>query len=311
MSVETPAVSDGLAEAGVTLSRIERGYWHESARRLSRDRVALVSAGVIALFTFFAFAAPLISDYVTHFRPTDQDLLNTFAGPSGKHWLGTDELGRDTLTRLAWGARVTLGVSILCVAVQLLIGTTVGLLAGFFGGAADMVSMRAVDSVLAFPDIFLFMLIAVLVRPTPVTMALIIALIGWAEVARLIRAEVLILKNEDYILALKSLGASNTRVIAGHILRNALPLIIVIGSVRVGQVVLIEAALDFLGLGVQPPTPSWGNMLSNAQSYFYHSAWLVVLPGLAIILTVLATNLLGNALRDALDPRLRHAVVRF
>ena len=206
---------------------------------------------------------------------------------------------------------MTLGVSILCVAVQLLIGTTVGLLAGFFGGAADMVSMRAVDSVLAFPDIFLFMLIAVLVRPTPVTMALIIALIGWAEVARLIRAEVLILKNEDYILALKSLGASNTRVIAGHILRNALPLIIVIGSVRVGQVVLIEAALDFLGLGVQPPTPSWGNMLSNAQSYFYHSAWLVVLPGLAIILTVLATNLLGNALRDALDPRLRHAVVRF
>ncbi len=194
---------------------------------------------------------------------------------------------------------------------QLLIGTTVGLLAGFFGGAADMVSMRAVDSVLAFPDIFLFMLIAVLVRPTPVTMALIIALIGWAEVARLIRAEVLILKNEDYILALKSLGASNTRVIVGHILRNALPVIIVIGSVRVGQVVLIEAALDFLGLGVQPPTPSWGNMLSNAQSYFYHSAWLVVLPGLAIILTVLATNLLGNALRDALDPRLRHAVVRF
>ena len=174
-----------------------------------------------------------------------------------------------------------------------------------------MVSMRAVDSVLAFPDIFLFMLIAVLVRPTPVTMALIIALIGWAEVARLIRAEVLILKNEDYILALRSLGASNTRVIVGHILRNALPVIIVIGSVRVGQVVLIEAALDFLGLGVQPPTPSWGNMLSNAQSYFYHSAWLVVLPGLAIILTVLATNLLGNALRDALDPRLRHAVVRF
>ena len=206
---------------------------------------------------------------------------------------------------------MTLGVSILCVSVQLLIGTTVGSLAGFFGGAADMVSMRAVDSVLAFPDIFLFMLIAVLVRPTPVTMALIIALIGWAEVARLIRAEVLILKNEDYILALKSLGASNTRVIVGHILRNALPVIIVIGSVRVGQVVLIEAALDFLGLGVQPPTPSWGNMLSNAQSYFYHSAWLVVLPGLAIILTVLATNLLGNALRDALDPRLRHAVVRF
>jgi peptide/nickel transport system permease protein len=308
VDVQTAA---GLAEGGVTLSPVSRGYWHESARRLSHDRVAIACGAVLVLFTFLAFAAPLVSEYITHFKPSDQDLLNTFKGPSGRHWLGTDELGRDTLTRLAWGARVTLGISVLCVAVQLLIGTTVGLFAGFYGGKADMVSMRTVDSVLAFPDIFLFMLIAVLVRPTPVTMALIIALIGWAEVARLIRAEILVLKNEDYILALRSLGASNLRLMVGHILRNALPVIIVIASVRVGQVILIEAALDYLGLGIQPPTPSWGDMLSNSQTYFYHSAWLVILPGLAIVLTVLATNLLGNSLRDALDPRLRHSVVRF
>ncbi len=308
MDAQTTA---GLAEGGVTIAPVSRGYWHESARRLARDRVAIACALILSLFVVFALAAPLISAYVTHFRPSDQDLLHTFQGPTGKHWLGTDELGRDTLTRLAWGARVTLGVSILCVGVQLLIGTTVGLLAGFHGGKTDMLSMRTVDSVLAFPDIFLFMLIAVLVRPTPVTMAVIIALIGWAEVARLVRAEILILKNEDYILALRSLGASNARLMVGHILRNALPVIIVIASVRVGQVVLIEAALDFLGLGIQPPTPSWGDMLSNAQTYFYHSAWLVILPGLAIVLTVLATNLLGNSLRDALDPRLRHSVVRF
>jgi peptide/nickel transport system permease protein len=154
------------------------------------------------------------------------------------------------------------------------------------------------------------MLIAVLIRPTPVALAFIIASVGWADVSRLIRAEVLVLKNEDYILASRSVGASNLRLMLGHILRNALPIIIVTASVRVGQVILIEAALDFLGLGIQPPTPSWGNMLSNSQTYFYHSTWLVVLPGLAIVSTVLATNLLGNALRDALDPRLRNALVR-
>jgi peptide/nickel transport system permease protein len=302
MSVDVQTTS-GLAEGGVLLTPIQRGYWQESFRRLSRDRTAIACATVLVLFTLFALAAPLISKYVTGYQPSDQDLLHTFQGPTSKHWLGTDELGRDTLTRLAWGARVTLGISVLCVAVQLFLGTSVGLIAGFYGGKADMVAMRGVDSVLAFPDIFLFMLIAVLIRPTPVTMALIIALIGWAEI--------LVLKNEDYILALRSLGATNFRLIVGHVLRNALPVIIVIASVRVGQVVLIEAALDFLGLGVQPPTASWGDMLSNAQTYFYHSAWLVILPGLAIVLTVLATNLLGNALRDALDPRLRHSVASF
>ena len=290
--------------------RGDRGYWRESAHRLTRDRVALASTATLLLFGLVALAAPLISHYVTSYGPQDQDLLRTFQGPTSYHVLGTDELGRDTLTRLAWGARVTLGIGLLTVSVQLFVGTMVGLFAGFHGRWVDAVAMRIVDSVLAFPDIFLFMLIAVLIRPTPVALALIIASVGWADVSRLIRAEVLVLKNEDYILALRSVGASNTRLMFGHVLRNALPIVIVTASLRIGQVILIEAALDFLGLGVQPPTPSWGNMLSNSQSYFYHSAWLVILPGLAIVLTVLATNLLGNALRDALDPRLRHAVVR-
>jgi peptide/nickel transport system permease protein len=297
--------------SGAAFPRSDGGYWRESGRRLVRDRVALASIGVLALFALLAIAAPLVSRYVTHYSADDQDLLRTFRGPSGAHWLGTDELGRDTLTRLVWGGRVTLGVGLLTVSVTLVIGTAVGLVAGFYGRWIDAAAMRVVDSVLAFPDIFLFMLIAVLIRPTPVALALIIAAVGWADVSRLIRAEVLVLRNEDYILALRSLGASNTRLIVGHILRNALPIVIVTASLRIGQVILIEAALDFLGLGVQPPTPSWGNMLSNAQSYFYHSAWLVILPGLAIVLTVLATNLLGNALRDALDPRLRHVVARF
>jgi peptide/nickel transport system permease protein len=290
--------------------RSERGYWRESGGRLAESRVALASAALLAVFGILALTAPLISHYITGYGPNEQDLVRTFNGPSAKHWLGTDELGRDTLTRLLWGARVTLGVALLAVSVQLTIGTAVGLVAGFYGRWIDGIAMRFVDSVLAFPDIFLYMLIAVLIRPTPVALAFIIASVGWADVSRLIRAEVLVLKNEDYILASRSVGASNLRLMLGHILRNALPIIIVTASVRVGQVILIEAALDFLGLGIQPPTPSWGNMLSNSQTYFYHSTWLVVLPGLAIVSTVLATNLLGNALRDALDPRLRNALVR-
>jgi peptide/nickel transport system permease protein len=290
--------------------RSERGYWRESGGRLAESRVALASAALLAVFGILALTAPLISHYITGYGPNEQDLVRTFNGPSAKHWLGTDELGRDTLTRLLWGARVTLGVALLAVSVQLTIGTAVGLVAGFYGRWIDGLAMRFVDSVLAFPDIFLYMLIAVLIRPTPVALAFIIASVGWADVSRLIRAEVLVLKNEDYILASRSVGASNLRLMLGHILRNALPIIIVTASVRVGQVILIEAALDFLGLGIQPPTPSWGNMLSNSQTYFYHSTWLVVLPGLAIVSTVLATNLLGNALRDALDPRLRNALVR-
>jgi peptide/nickel transport system permease protein len=298
------------AVAVAVARRTERGYWRESASRLAESRVVLGSTALLALFGILALTAPLISHYVTGYGPNEQDLVRTFNSPSAKHWLGTDELGRDTLTRLLWGARVTLGVSLLAVSVQLTIGAAVGLLAGFYGRWVDAIAMRFVDAVLSFPDIFLYMLIAVLIRPTPVALALIIASVGWADVSRLIRSEVLVLRNEDYILATRSIGASNQRLMLGHILRNALPIIIVTASVRVGQVILIEAALDFLGLGIQPPTPSWGNMLSNSQTYFYHSVWLVILPGFAIISTVLATNLLGNALRDALDPRLRHAAVR-
>jgi peptide/nickel transport system permease protein len=291
-------------------ARVERGYWAESARRLASDRVALACAAILLFLVVLALAAPLLSRWVTHARPDTQDLLLTFHGPTGKHWLGTDELGRDTLTRAIWGARVSLGVGALAVFVQIVIGTLVGLSAGYYGRWVDTVSMRIVDSVLSFPDIFLFMLVAVLIRPTPVALALLLASVGWADVSRLIRAEVIVLKSEDYILALRSLGARGRRIIFAHILRNALPIIIVTASLRIGQVILIEAALDFLGLGVQPPTPSWGNMLSNSQQYFYHSAWLVIVPGIAIFLAVLATNLLGNALRDALDPRLRHALVQ-
>ncbi len=193
----------------------------------------------------------------------------------------------------------------LTVAIALTVGAAVGLLSGYYVGLLDDVLMRVVDVVLSVPPVFLYILMSILFRPNAITLAVIIASIGWAGLARLVRSEVLSLRSRDFIVATRSLGARDARLILRHVLPNALPVMIVAASLGLGQVVLIEAALDFLGLGIQAPTPSWGDMLSNAQVYFVHSTWLVVLPGSLIFLTVLAANVLGNAVRDAFDPRLR------
>lgn len=278
-------------------------YWRISLSRLRSDKVGMASLIVLLLLCAFALCAPLIETYVTRVGPTTQDLDDLFAGPSAEHLLGTDELGRDTLVRLAYGARVSLTVGFLAAAFALTIGVTVGLLAGHFGGRVDEVLMRLVDSVLAMPAIFLFMLMAIVFQPDPLTLSLIIASVGWGATARLVRAETLDLRTQQHVLAARSLGAANLRIILHHIVPHTLPTVIVAASLSVGYVILIEAALDFLGLGIQPPTPSWGNMLTKAQSYLFQSPLLVVLPGLLILITVASLNILGNSLRDALDPR--------
>jgi peptide/nickel transport system permease protein len=287
------------------VARPAQSYWSASWERLRENRIGIVAGYLILGLAVVAVCAPLISHYITHLDPTKQDLDSQFLGPGNRHWLGADEVGRDTFTRLVYGARVSLGVGFLTVAVQLVVGGGVGLAAGFYGGWLESLLMRTVDVVLAIPGIFLFILMSILFRPNTVTLALIIASAGWGVVARLVRGEVLALRNRDFILATRSVGASGPRLILRHLLPNALPVLIVAASLGVGQVILIETALDFLGLGIQPPTPSWGNMLSNAEIYFAHSTWLVVSPGLMIFSSVLAANLFGNAVRDAFDPRLR------
>ena len=285
--------------------RPPRSYWAESWERLRSNRAGMTAGYVILFLAVVAVLAPVISQYITHYDPTAQNLDSQFDGPSLHHWLGADETGRDTFTRLVWGARVSLGVGFLAVAVQIVVGGGVGLVAGFFAGWVDNVLMRIVDMVLAIPAIFLFILMAILFTPNTLTLSLIIASVGWGGVARLVRAEVLSVRGRDFMLATRSLGASNVRLILRHLLPNVLPVMIVAASLGVGAIILAEAALDFLGFGIHPPTPSWGNMLSNAQTYFAHSTWLVIFPGVMIFVTVLAANLFGNAIRDAFDPRLR------
>jgi peptide/nickel transport system permease protein len=280
-----------------------RSYWQISFSRFRSNPSGLVALGVLVFMVLIAFGAPLIQAVVTHVDPYTQDLSNLFSPPSRLHLLGTDELGRDEMTRLAYGAQVSLTVGFLTAAFTLTIGVTVGIIAGYFGALIDEVLMRLVDSILAMPAIFLFMLMAIVFRPEPVTLSLMIASVSWGATARLVRAETLALKTNQHVLAARSIGATNFRIIAQHVLPHTLPTVIVAGSLSVGYVVLIEAALDFLGLGIQPPTPTWGNMLTNAQSYLFQSIWLMIFPGALILATVASLNVLGNALRDALDPR--------
>jgi peptide/nickel transport system permease protein len=294
--------SAGLEAGG---SRPAQSYWNESWERLRANRIGMVAGLLIVIFAAIAVLAPLFSAVLTHYQPQSINLDQTFAKPGWSHLLGTDELGRDTLTRLIWGARVSLGVALLTVAMSLGVGATLGMMAGYYGGWIDDVLMRFVDMVLAIPAIFLFILMSILFRPNAITLAAIIASVGWGNVARLVRGEVLSVKQRDFILATRSIGARDARLMFRHLLPNVLPVLIVSASLGVGQIILIESALDFLGLGIQPPTPSWGNMLTNAQSYFFRSGALVAFPGITIFVTVLASNIFGNAVRDAFDPRLK------
>lgn len=298
--LEMPSVA-----AEGTASRPAQSYWNESWERLRANRIGLGAGILILVLALIAIAAPLFSALVTHFQPQSVDLSITFQPPGRPNWLGTDELGRDTLTRIIWGGRVTLGVAFLTVGISLTVGSSVGMIAGYYGKWIDDILMRIVDTVLSIPAIFLFILMSILFKPNALSLAAIIASVGWGGVARLVRGEVLSVKERDFILATRSVGARDFRLMLRHLLPNVLPVLIVAASLGVGQIVLVEAGLDFLGLGIQPPTASWGNMLTNSQSYFYHDIWLVIFPGVMIFVTVLASNIFGNSIRDAFDPRLK------
>lgn len=292
-----------------------RGYWADVLRQLLRSPVSVVCGSLQLLLALIAIFAGPICSFLLHQNPYDQNLDQAFAGFAQQgHLLGTDNLGRDVAARLVYGAQISLLVGYLTVAVQLVIGAGLGILAGYYGGWVDSLLMRLVDVVLSVPSIFLLILLGSLspkVGPVtlstgnPVTLSIVIALLYWGVTARLVRAEVLSLKERDFVLAVRSLGAGGLRIMIRHLLPNVVSVMIVSASLSIGGVILLEAALDYIGLGITPPTPSWGNMLSDSQLFLYHSVGLVVLPGAAIFITVLAMNLFGNGLRDAVDPRLR------
>lgn len=256
--------------------------------------IIIISLAIIAIF------APIISPY----DPTKIDVYNVLSPPSKEHPFGTDELGRDLLSRMIWGSRVSLKVGFVAVGIAITIGTILGSIAGYYGGKIDAIVMRFVDIMLAFPTFFLILAVIAIVEPSISTIMIIIGLTGWMDVARLVRAEFLSLKERDFVLAARALGASDLRIIFRHILPNALSPVFVAATFGIAGAILIESGLSFLGLGVQPPEPSWGNILTSGKDNITVAWWLSLFPGLSILTTVLSYNLVGEGLRDALDPRL-------
>jgi peptide/nickel transport system permease protein len=291
------------------------GQWRLVWRRFRRHRLGLLGLAVLLLISTACFLAPWIAPYP--FDKQDPLLIQAFPGPSREHWLGTDELGRDVLSRLLYAGRVSLAVSLLATAISVLIGLTIGSIAAYFGGWVDMILMRFTDMVLALPTLPLLLIFAKALRDFAPLKALlggnasvaiiifVLAVFGWTIVARLVYGSVLSLKAREFTEASRALGASGFRIIFTHLLPNSAAPIIVSATLSIGGFIIAEASLSFLGFGIVPPAPSWGNMLSGVQAYMWRNPWLAFYPGFAILLVVLSINFVGDALRDALDPRLK------
>ncbi|MCS7215229.1 MAG: ABC transporter permease [Thermodesulfovibrio sp.] len=268
-------------------------------KRILKNKIAL--SGLI--FIFFILFMAIFSSYVAPYDPYKINVYNVLEPPSMKHIFGTDELGRDVFSRIIYGAKVSLQVGFIAMGIAIITGTIFGLIAGYYGGLIDTIIMRFVDVMLAFPTLFLILAVVAFLEPNIYIVMIVIGLTGWMDVARLVRAEVLSLKEREFVLAARAIGASSFRIIFKHILPNAIYPVIVAATFSVGGAILIESGLSFLGLGVQPPEPSWGGILSVGKDYITVAWWLSLFPGIAIFLTVLSFNLLGEALRDAIDPK--------
>lgn len=292
----TPA-EPGIADVGQA-----RPLRTEIWRRFRRNRLALIGLAFIGLVILCAIFAPLIAPYGFAERPLPRVYR---APPSGDHWFGTDAIGRDMFSRVVYGARVSLKVGILATAISLSIGVLLGSLAGFFGGLLDAIVMRLTDVFLAIPYIILAVAIATLFGRSENSIIVVLGLTGWLAITRIVRATFLSLRQLEYVEAARALGLSNWRIITRHVLPNALQPIIVYGTISVGTAILSEAALSFLGVGPQDPTPAWGLMVAQGKGDLVSASHLLFVPGGAIFLTVLAFVLVGDGLRDALDPRLR------
>ena len=282
---------------------VGQSYWSIARRRFLKHRLAMIGGGVALALTLMALLAPWIAPH-----SFDKiDLQRRWVSPSlSANVFGTDELGRDVLTRIMFAGRISLVVGYVTAVSISMIGSLVGAVAGFYGGWADSALMRLVDILISVPTLPLYLILAALVPGGGVgRIVFVLSVFGWTTVARLVRGQILSLKSQDFVEAGRAMGASEARLIFRHMIPNSLAPVIVASTLVVGNAILIESALSYLGLGIQPPVPSWGNMLQRAQEYLLKASWLAVFPGLLIFITVLSFNFLGDGLRDALDPRLK------
>ncbi|HNR12846.1 MAG TPA: ABC transporter permease [Thermodesulfobacteriota bacterium] len=278
-----------------------RSPWVLFWRRFRRNKLALGGAGIILVLFIIAAFAPLLAPY----DPDALDIKGLLAPPSAQHLMGTDDLGRDVLSRIIWGARVSLLVGFVAVGISVSVGIILGALAGYYGGSIDSMIMRFVDVMLCFPTFFLILAVIAFWEPSIWKIMLVIGLTSWMGVTRLIRAEFLTLKERDYVQAARAVGGKDLRIIFRHILPNSLAPVLVNATLGIAAAILVESSLSFLGIGIQPPEPSWGNMLTAGKDNIEIAWWLSFFPGFAIFITVMGYNMLGEGIRDSIDPRLR------
>ena len=303
--LQTPATEEEKRHAEELAAQIgEKDGIKEKLLRMAKgNKLAVISAAVIVLFLLAAMLAPVLTPYAFD----EQDLLTRLAPPSATHLLGTDELGRDVLTRLLYGARVSLAVGIIPTVISMLVGAVLGMVSGYFGGMVDAVIMRLADIMLAFPSLLLAMVIMYTMGDGLISIFIALAITNWASVARVVRSETLSLKESEYMEAARSIGVNSFVSIFRHILPNCVPSLIVLFTLNVPSAILSESALSFLGIGVQLPNCSWGLMVNMGRTYLYTQPWLSLVPSAAIMLVVLAFNFLGDGLRDTLDPHLKNS----
>ncbi|MDQ0193982.1 nickel transporter permease [Paenibacillus wynnii] len=278
------------------------GPWRDAWKAFRKNKTAMVGLGIIVFFVLIALLAPFIAPY--GFK--EQELVNRLKAPSSAHWFGTDDLGRDLFTRVIYGARISLWVGFFSVIGSIVVGTFLGVLAGFYGKWIDMLISRMFDILLAFPSILLAIAIVAILGPSLQNALYAIAIVNVPTYGRLVRSKVLSLKSEEYVTAARAIGMKNSRILISHILPNSITPIIVQGTLGIATAIIEAAALGFLGLGAQPPDPEWGKMLSDSRQFISKAPWTVLFPGLSIMLTVIGFNLMGDGLRDILDPRMKN-----
>lgn len=292
---QSPFLSDDSEEIEQT------SPWKDTFRQLRKNRFALAGFGIVIFFILMALFAPLITSYTYD----EQSLVDRLQPPSSDHWFGTDDVGRDIFTRIAYGARLSLKVGALAVSGALITGTLLGIIAGYFGGWVDTVISRIFDIVLAFPSILMAIAIVSILGASLNNALLAIAVVNIPIFGRLVRSKVISLREEEFIMAARAQGMKNGRIILHHVLPNSAPPIIVQGTLGFGTAIIDAAGLGFLGLGTQPPQPEWGAMLAGSRDFITLAPWTIIIPGVSIMLVVLGFNLIGDGLRDALDPKMK------
>ena len=276
-----------------------RSVWKDIVREIRSNPVAMLAVIYLSIIIIACLLAPL-----SPYDPNELDIMNKFQKPSGAHWFGTDNFGRDYFTRALYGGRVSLAVGFAAMAVTVLVGTTIGIFSGYIGGKLDMLLMRFTDIFLALPSMLLMVVLNAFLQPSMTTLILVLSLFSWASVARITRAETMSLKERDFVIASKNLGVGSIQIALRHILPNILGPVTVAASLGIASAILTESSLSFLGLGISVPNASWGSMLDAAQEFVLDKPMMAVYPGLLILLTVLSFNILGDVLRSALEPKI-------